>query len=213
MRTTLAAVTSRARVVVLAGPSGTGKSRLAARLAATHGWPVVRLDDFYRDADDPQLPALASGLTDWDDPRSWHADAAMAALGELVETGRTLVPTYDIGLSRATGTRELTCPPGVPILAEGIFADEIVPALRSEGLLLRAYCVAYPRLVTFALRLARDLREHRKPPAVLLRRGVMLWRREPEVVARAVATGATRRRPKQVEAELTRDQPGMPSSA
>ena len=68
MRTTLAAVTSRARVVVLAGPSGTGKSRLAARLCATHGWPVVRLDDFYRDVDDPKVPVLASGLTDWDDP-------------------------------------------------------------------------------------------------------------------------------------------------
>jgi uridine kinase len=171
------------------------------------------LDDFYRDAHDPQLPSLASGLTDWDDPRSWHADAAMAALRELVDTGRTLVPTYDIGLSRATGTRGLTCPQRSPILAEGIFADEIVSALRAEGLLLRAYCVAYPRLVTFALRLGRDLREHRKPPAVLLRRGVMLWRREPEVVARAVAAGATRRRPTQVEAELTRDQPGMPSSA
>ena len=206
-------MTSRARVVVLAGPSGTGKSRLAARLAATHGWPVVRLDDFYRDADDPQLPTLASGRTDWDHPRSWHADAAMTALRELVGTGRTFVPTYDIALSRTTGRRELTCPPATAILAEGIFADQIVPALRAEGLLLRAYCVAHPRLVTFCLRLARDLREQRKPPAVLLRRGVMLWRREPDVVARAVAAGTTRRRPRQVEAELGQDQPGMPRSA
>jgi len=40
------------RVVVLAGPSGIGKSRLAA----LSGLPVLRLDDFYRSGDDPALP-------------------------------------------------------------------------------------------------------------------------------------------------------------
>ena len=39
-----------------AGPSGAGKSRLAARLQGAHGWPIVRLDDFYRDEDDPAMP-------------------------------------------------------------------------------------------------------------------------------------------------------------
>jgi deoxyadenosine/deoxycytidine kinase len=37
--------TGRARVVVLAGPSGSGKSRLAERLRDRCGWPIVRLDD------------------------------------------------------------------------------------------------------------------------------------------------------------------------
>ena len=45
-----------ARVVLLSGPSGAGKSRLAARLRAERGWPIVRLDDFYRDEDDPAMP-------------------------------------------------------------------------------------------------------------------------------------------------------------
>ena len=44
----------RRRVVVLAGPSGSGKSRLANRLHAARGWPVFRLDDFCRDAVDPR---------------------------------------------------------------------------------------------------------------------------------------------------------------
>ncbi|MHA7126763.1 AAA family ATPase [Janibacter indicus] len=51
---------STGRVVVLAGPSGSGKSRLAARLHRAHGWPVVRLDDFYKDLDAPTCPAARS---------------------------------------------------------------------------------------------------------------------------------------------------------
>lgn len=47
----------RAQVVVLAGPSGAGKSRSAERL----GLPILRLDDFYKDGDDPTLPRIAHG--------------------------------------------------------------------------------------------------------------------------------------------------------
>jgi uridine kinase len=194
--------TGRARVVVLAGPSGSGKSRLATRIAQTHGWPIVRLDDFYRDGDDPTLPGSAMGIPDWDNPASWRADDAVAALRALVDTGRCTIPTYDISASRVVGARETVAGPGDSIVAEGIFAAEIIPRLRAEGLLARAYCVGHHRVVTFALRLARDLREHRKPPVILVRRGLVLCSREPEIVARAVACGAVCRRPAEVEKEL-----------
>ena len=52
-------------------------------------------------------------------------------------------------------------------------------------------CVRTHRLLTFWRRLTRDLREHRKPPLVLLRRGWRLMRTEPRVVAHAQARGAT----------------------
>jgi uridine kinase len=57
--------------------------------------------------------------------------------------------------------------------------------------------VRNPRLVTFWRRLTRDLREHRKPPLLLLRRGWRLMRAEPAVVAHAVALGAVAMRPDQ----------------
>ena len=39
-------------------------------------------------------------------------------------------------------------------------------------------------------RAARDLRERRKPPLTILRRGWQLYGREPDIVAAAVAAGA-----------------------
>ena len=73
----------RARVIVLAGPSGAGKSRLAERL----GLPVLRLDDFYKNGDDPTLPRITeganAGLVDWDHPDSWLPEDALATIERL----------------------------------------------------------------------------------------------------------------------------------
>jgi uridine kinase len=189
---------------VLAGPSGAGKSRLATRLHAAHGWPIVRLDDFYRDEDDPAMPRSEElGIVDWDHPDSWDGAAAVEALTTLVETGEVQTPVYDIARSRAVGTTTVTARPDDLILAEGIFAAETIGALRERGLLAGAYCVHHRPVVTFARRLVRDLREHRKPPWTLVRRGIALMRDEPLVVARQEVLGAEPARAKDLEALLS----------
>lgn len=178
------------RVVIVAGPSGAGKSRLVTQLQGRYGWPIVRLDDFYRDGDDPTLPILPIGITDWDNPGSWRADAAVDALVALCQNGITDLPTYDIGSSRAVGHSTITAEPGALILAEGIFAAEIIDALAKSDALAAAYCVHNNRWLTFWRRLIRDLAERRKPPWILWRRGLSLCSREPEIVARHVRLGA-----------------------
>jgi uridine kinase len=182
-----------ARVIVLAGPSGSGKSRLAGRLAKAYGWPTLHLDDFYRDGDEPGLPLIAeganAGLTDWDHPGSWSHEDAFAALRELCTTGATEVPAYSISGSRRTGSQRLDLAGARRFCAEGIFATEIVEECRRAGILAEAYCITQHPVVTFWRRLTRDLREHRKPPLVLVRRGLALARAQRQIVRRATAVG------------------------
>jgi uridine kinase len=179
----------QARVIVLAGPSGAGKSRLAARL----GLPVLRLDDFYKSGGDPTLPRITTGanagLVDWDHPDSWLPDDAMAAIERLCAEGRAEVPVYDIAQDGRCGSQVLDLDGSRVFLAEGIFAQEVVPRCRAQGLLAAAYCVRQHPVVTFWRRLTRDLRERRKPPLVLLRRGLALMRDQKRVVGHAVALG------------------------
>ncbi len=56
---------------------------------------------------------------------------------------------------------------------------------------------------TFARRLVRDLRERRKPPLVLVRRGWELTRREPAIIQRAAMLGAPCVRPGEAERSIT----------
>jgi len=194
----------RARVIVLAGPSGAGKSRLAERL----GLPVLRLDDFYKSGDDPSLPKVThganAGLTDWDDPDSWLPEDALATLAQLCREGSAEVPIYEIARNGRCGSQMLDLDGSPLFVAEGIFAPEVVAGCADRGLLAAAYCVRQHRLVTFWRRLTRDLRERRKPPLVLLRRGWALMRDQDRVVAHAVASGCRPVTPDEAYADVQR---------
>jgi uridine kinase len=191
-----------ARVIVLAGPSGAGKSRLAERL----GLPVLRLDDFYKDGDDPSLPRITTGanagLVDWDHPDSWLHDDALAALTALCRDGWTEVPVYEIARNGRCGSLTLDLAGSPLFVAEGIFAPEIVPDCRRGGLLEAAYCITQRPVVTFWRRLTRDLREPRKPPLMLVRRGLALLHDQRRVVAHAVQLGCEVATPDEARARI-----------
>ncbi|AXE38248.1 uridine kinase family protein [Acidipropionibacterium virtanenii] len=171
-------------VVLLAGPSGSGKSRLTRQL----GVPQLRLDDFYRDGDDPGLPVIRS-MVDWDDIASWSLDAAVTALCSLVEHGSARTPRYNLSTSRAEGTRPVITDGSPVILAEGIFAPDLLEPCRRAGLRVLPIWLDRSRDVNFVRRLRRDLHQHRKAPAVLVRRGLALRRSETAIRNRAVALG------------------------
>ncbi len=187
------------RAVLLAGPSGSGKSTLAAHL----GWPVLRLDDFYRDGDDPLLPRDEHGRADWDAIGSWNADAALRAVVELSDTGKTEAPVYSISEDRAVGTQTIELGDAPAFIAEGLFADLLVEGARKAGVLKDAIVLAPSAPVTFARRFARDVAEARKPVPTLLRRGLRLMREQPQVVRRCVNAGMRRTTPHKARAELS----------
>ena len=173
-------------VVLLAGPSGSGKSHLAAHA----GMPVLRLDDFYRDGDDPNLPFQAElGIVDWDDPRAWNADAAFECLMHVARTGTCDLPVYDIGQSKAVGTHRFDVGEHRTFVAEGLFAGELIERCLSAGILADAIVLARTPWLNYVRRMTRDFARSRKPPRIIVERGWTLLKSEPEVVVRQVEAG------------------------
>ena len=144
------------------------------------------------------MPQSSLGIIDWDHRESWDKTAAMRAITALCHDGKADVPAYDIGLSERVGHATLKAPEG-RFVAEGLFATQIIDECRNAGILDAAICVSHHRFVTFGLRLCRDLREGRKAPHVLVRRGWRLLRDEPAIIADAVAHGCTPMTPRQAE--------------
>lgn len=173
--------------MLLCGPSGSGKSLVAAR----SGLPVLRLDDFYKEGADPTLPLVdGSSDIDWDHPESWDADVAVEAIVRLCASGSAPVPVYDIALSARTGEEALHIGRTPLFIAEGIFAAEIVERCRELGVLADALCLTRGPVTTFRRRFLRDLKEGRKSVPFLLRRGWRLMRAERSIVSRQVSLGA-----------------------
>jgi uridine kinase len=173
------------RVILLAGPSGSGKSTIVRSV----GLPMVYLDDFYKSGTDPSLPRHPElDIVDWDHPDSWDRRAALDALERLCREGRAEVPVYDISANGPVGTHIVDVG-GQAFVAEGIFAPELVCELTERGLLLDAIVVQRDRWKNLVRRAARDLKDRRKPPGTILRRGMHLYRVEQEVVDRATAAG------------------------
>ena len=172
--------------MLLAGPSGSGKTHLAKE----SGLPLLDLDDFYKDGDDPTLPRHPTlGIVDWDDPGSWDAAEALEALETICRDGAGDVPVYDMVSDRRVGTRRFDLQQATAFVGTGIFAAELVSAASERGLLADAVVVHRSRVKNFLRRLHRDFAERRDPPLILVRRGLTQLREEPSVVARQLALG------------------------
>lgn len=113
------------RIVMLTGPSASGKTTTAHKLAAAlnnRGCPskVVSLDNFYKNKD--QYPRLPDGTKDYENVTALDVDEIHRCLGELIRTGKTQLPIFDFpSESRSDKTEHLNLPGGICIV-EGIHA-------------------------------------------------------------------------------------------
>ena len=165
---------SGAHVVMLTGPSASGKTTTAHKLAdciAAHGRrsAVVSLDNFYKDLQD--YPRLPDGSVDYESVDALDISAINRCLLELIRTGRTQLPDFDFcGERRRHGVIPVEVGDGVVVI-EGIHAlNPRLTALLPEGSAFKIYAgmrEEYSRdgqriLPTRDVRLARRMvRDHK----------------------------------------------------
>lgn len=121
---------SGAKIVMLTGPSASGKTTTAHRLAAeltrqgTHA-QVVSLDNFFLGAEN--YPLLPDGTRDYESPDTLDMPLVRRCLEELCRAGHTVLPVYDFKNERRSDQTEAIDLQGGVCIVEGIHA--LNPAL------------------------------------------------------------------------------------
>lgn len=97
----LAGERSPARLVMLAGPSASGKTTTAHRLAdalraAGTDALIISLDDFYRG--EYQAPLLPDGGHDYEHVEALNVEEVRSCLSELITRGRCDMPVFDFSI-------------------------------------------------------------------------------------------------------------------
>lgn len=116
------------RVVMLAGPSSSGKTTtaniLADRLSACgHRAAVVSLDNFYRDPNDPHYPRNPDGSLDFETVDALEIGEIHDCIAAILRGETYPVPRFDFKQGRRAEERmPLSVPDGGILIVEGLHA-------------------------------------------------------------------------------------------
>ncbi len=158
---------SRAKIVMLTGPSASGKTTSAHKVAEAleaSGTPahVISLDNFFKGAQ--YYPRLPDGTLDYENPDTLDMPLIRQCLSDLSTTGKTVLPIYDFTTeSRSSETETLDLKGGVCIV-EGIHAlnPELTGLVKGDDVyriyagLREEYCIDGRRIInTQDIRLCR----------------------------------------------------------
>ena len=134
---------SGAKIIMLTGPSASGKTTTAHKLAAAlteMGTPaqVISLDNFFRGSQ--YYPRMPDGTLDYEHPDTLDMPLIRQCLQELSQTDKTVLPIYDfVREERLEQTEAIDLAGGVCIV-EGIHAlNPMLTSLVPSGHVYRIY--------------------------------------------------------------------------
>ena len=130
------------RVLLLAGPSGSGKTTTANLIADAvkargEECMVVSLDDFYRNADDPEYPCLSTGEHDYECPEALRLDEVREAVLRISRGEPFEIPRYNFKVGARTYVTKYDVRPHSCVIIEGLHAlnPKICDGLDMKGVL------------------------------------------------------------------------------
>ncbi|MBQ8859102.1 MAG: nucleoside kinase [Clostridia bacterium] len=137
-------VEGRRRVVMLAGPSSSGKTTTAAILADRltvlgHPTAILSLDNFYRLPNDPAYPRQENGDLDFEAVDALETDLVHDCLAAILRGEEYMAPVFDFMRgTRATEKERIFVPEGGFLIVEGLHAlnPRLTEGLPADGLFL-----------------------------------------------------------------------------
>ena len=115
------------RIILLAGPSGSGKTTSANLISdkitkSGKKCLVVSLDDFYRDATDPEYPRFENGERDYEAPGALDIPYLVKTLDDIANERPFTLPKYDFKVGGRVSVTKHSAMAGGCVVIEGLHA-------------------------------------------------------------------------------------------
>jgi uridine kinase len=141
------ALAQRSQLILLAGPSASGKTTTARKIAEALAAAGVRahkisLDDFYYELED--IPLLQGGARDIESVDALDLSLLQQTLRALLETGEGQVPHFSFKAGKRSRWDALRLGPGDVIILEGLHA--LHPRIAPPGRALKVYISVASRI-------------------------------------------------------------------
>ncbi len=157
-------IESGAKIIMLTGPSSSGKTTSSLKLAQTleaQGVParVISLDNFFIGAEN--YPILPNGKKDYESPATLDMPEINRCLAQLNEKGWADLPVYDFATEKRANYREHIDLHGGVCIMEGIHAlNPMLTELLPDGGVFRIYAGLREEYSNDSMRLinTRDIR-------------------------------------------------------
>lgn len=191
------------RIVMIAGPSSSGKTTSAYQVAQTlreMGRPseVISLDDFYMSKD--RMPVLPDGTKDFESVHALDTRGIRACLVRLLETGRCETPVFDFAREEPSSQKRHISLPGGTLVVEGLHGANPLITEGFEESMRKVYVsvntavtengeILIPhREVRLIRRMVRDARSRNTEPEITMEMWSNILRGEKEYIDPFVET-------------------------
>lgn len=122
----IAADPARAKIILLSGPSASGKTTTSLKiqqelLKLGIGAITISMDDFFKNRDD--IPTGSDGSRDFESVDALDLASLKTSLTNLIQLGHAKLPVFNFKLgARSDKVRELDLPDGMVAVVEGLHA-------------------------------------------------------------------------------------------
>ncbi len=162
--TSLVKLLPQVQVYLIAGPTGAGKTNLAHKISRHINANVIGMDNYF--LDEEKVPMEYSDIygyaPQWDSPNACDFDLLVKNITQLIQSGKTVMPSFSFPLNRRIGSNFIEIPRNTPLIVEGLHAIRCKSLFKKEISTFSIYIDADIKIRVDRIR-ARDTQERDRP--------------------------------------------------
>lgn len=155
-------------LLLIAGPTGSGKSMLSKKLSEEMSVPRLCLDNYFKDEKQMELVIPELNIRQWDSPECYQWNLLIKNLQDIFNGKVAKIPVFSHKHSKQIGWSNLTLYK-TPLILEGLYSmsPEILDVVRSMRLKTFSIFLDIPEEVRWQRKYDRDVLQRNENPSTL----------------------------------------------